>query len=173
MILAALSVFFSCAQEAGLVLANPTTRMGKNYRQTRRLREEIQPLTAAEVPVLLRAALETFPEYYPLFLCAIHTGLRSGELAGLQWGDLDFNGKFLTVRRTVVGKRIHKPKTNKFRRVDMSDALMLTLQDLRRRLQEKKLASGQNELPEWVFSNREGKPPDMQNVKNRAFHPSS
>ena len=75
------------------------------------------------------------------------------------------------MRRTVVGKRIHKPKTNKFRRVDMSDKLMQTLQDLRRRLQEKKLASGQNEIPEWVFSNRKGKPPDMQNVNNRVFYP--
>jgi len=171
MILAALSVFFSCAQEAGLVLANPATRMGKNYRQTRRLREEIQPLTASEVPVFLRAALETFPDYYPLFLCAVHTGLRSGELAGLQWADLDFNGRFLTVRRTIVGKRIHRPKTNKVRRVDLSDELMRILPELRRRRHEKMLAAGLNEIPEWVFCNREGKTPDMQNIKNRAFHP--
>jgi integrase len=84
MILAALSVFFTCAQEAGLLLANPVIRMGKNYRQAKRLREEIQPLTAAEVPLFLKAALEVFPERYPMFLCAIHTGLRSGEMAGLQ-----------------------------------------------------------------------------------------
>ena len=70
------------------------------------------------------------------------------------------------MRRTVVGKRIHKPKTSKFRRVDMSDEVMRTLEDLRRRRQEKMLAAGQNEIPEWVFRNREGKPPTWRTSRN-------
>ena len=32
------------------------------------------------------------------------------------------------------------------------------------------MKKGSNEIPEWVFCNREGKLPDMQNVKNRHFH---
>ena len=47
-------------------------------------------------------------KHYALFLAAIHTGMRSAELAGLQWGDIDFNGKFLTVRRSWVNGRIHR-----------------------------------------------------------------
>ena len=61
----------------------------------------------------------------------LHTGVRSGECAGLQWNDVDFNGKFISVRRTIVtsGKpdpaaeqskkvsyRIEKTKTERVRR---------------------------------------------------------
>lgn len=34
-------------------------------------------------------------------LLSLKTGLRVGELAGLQWGDIDFEAGFLNVRRTV------------------------------------------------------------------------
>ena len=34
-------------------------------------------------------------------LIALHTGLRIGELCGLQWGDIDLEERTLTVRRTV------------------------------------------------------------------------
>ena len=60
----------------------------------------------------------------PRGLWVFHTGMRSAELAGLQWGDIDFNGKFLTVRRSWVDGRIHRTKTNRIRRVDLSDALL-------------------------------------------------
>jgi integrase len=65
-----------------------------------------------------------------MFLCAIHTGMRSGELAGLQWGDIDFNGKFLIVRRTFSHGRLEKTKTDQVRRVDLSDAVLHELQVL-------------------------------------------
>lgn len=35
-------------------------------------------------------------------LLSLRTGLRVGEVCGLQWGDIDFAGGFLTVRRTVM-----------------------------------------------------------------------
>lgn len=114
--------------------------------------------------------VERSPEYYPLFLCAIHTGLRSGELARLQWGDIDFNGYFLVVRRSIVHGRIQPTKTDKTRRVDISDTLLGTLQALRHRRMKEWLGKAKNEIPEWVFCNQEGNPADMHNVKNRHFH---
>lgn len=39
-------------------------------------------------------------------LLSLKTGLRVGELAGLQWGDIDFEAGFLNVRRTI--ERIYK-----------------------------------------------------------------
>jgi len=54
-----------------------------------------------------------------MFLTMLHTGVRSGECAGLQWGDLDFNSKFVIVRRTVTPSgRIENTKTDRVRRVD-------------------------------------------------------
>jgi integrase len=91
-VLAAFGVLFNHAKEHKLVQDNPAARMGKHYRQSGRVHEEIQPLTTDEVPGFLQAVVEHSPQHYGLFLCAIHTGLRSGEIAGLQWGDVDFDG---------------------------------------------------------------------------------
>ena len=159
------------AIEDKIITENPASRMGRFYEQAKTVHEEIQPLTAEEVPTFLESVLERSPEHYPLFLCAIHTGMRSGELAGLQWGDLDFNGRFIIVRRqfTVYG-RIEPTKTSKIRRIDMSDALLQALTELRRARKATYLSKGSNEIPVWVFPNLKGRPLDMHNLKNRHFH---
>ena len=89
--------------------------------------------------------------------------------AGSTVGGIEFNGKFLTVRRNVVHGRINGTKTDKSRRVDISDALLNVLESLKRRRREEWLAKGQNEIPVWVFGNSNGNPPDMQNIKNHYF----
>jgi len=175
---------FNHARKHKIVTDNPASGVRELYRQAKTVHEEIQPLTAREVPVFLAAAQQHCAMYYPLFLCAIHTGLRSAELAGLQWGDIDFNGKFLIVRRSVVRGRIEKTKTSKNRRVDLSDALIHELDALKRKRQTEYLAAGKNEIPEWVFlgpgritwedgkpvGREEGKRVELYNVKNRYFH---
>ena len=68
--------------------------------------------------------------------------MRTGELVGLQWGDVDFLGKFLTVRRNVVRRRVTETKTGKIRRIDMSDALLETLKALKRQRREAMACQG-------------------------------
>ena len=59
-------------------------------------------LSKAEQSRLL-AALGECPRPADLgILISLKTGLRVGEICGLQWGDIDFGGGFLTVRRTVM-----------------------------------------------------------------------
>jgi integrase len=182
-IVAALNVVLNNALEDHWITSNPASRLGKYYKQSKNFREEIQPLTREEVPIFLETARTHFPDYLPLFLAAIHTGMRSGELAGLQWGDIDFNKKFLIVRRNYTRGRIEKTKTEQIRRVDMSDALLHELEALKRKRKAEYLQKGKNEIPEWVFLGpgdivwEDGKPVgredgqqlDMQNVKNRFF----
>jgi len=153
-----------------LIKTNPVTRMTKYYKQAPVVHDEIQPLTQSEVPLFLHTVLRYSPQYYPLFLCAIHTGLRSGELAGLQWIDVDFNGKFIVVRRQFVRGLIQQTKTDKIRRVDLSDDLLNVLKQLKRQRREQWLAKGRNESPQWVFCNRDGNSLDMHNVKSRHFY---
>lgn len=38
-------------------------------------------------------------------LCALRTVLRLGELVALQWGDIDWNGRFIEVQRNLVQGR--------------------------------------------------------------------
>ncbi|PSL41753.1 site-specific recombinase XerD [Salsuginibacillus halophilus] len=46
---------------------------------------------------------------YPVFVLAIWTGMRTGEIHGLKWKDIDFERQTITVRRTVAwaGKQGH------------------------------------------------------------------
>lgn len=56
---------------------------------------------------------------------------RMGELIGLQWGDVDFHGDFIEVRRAVVLGQETATKSHKIGRVDMSSQLQATLARLR------------------------------------------
>jgi integrase len=169
---------FSHAMEDEIVRVNPAIRMPKYFKQAHVMHEEIQPLTSDEVPAFLAAAIEhdqkkryrEAPEYYPVFLCAIHTGMRAGELAGLQWGDIDWRGKFIIVRRAMKSGKIQPTKTGKVHKIDMSDSLIEELQAMRRRRLEDFMKRGKNEIPDWIFCNSDGGPLDMQNLKNRHFN---
>lgn len=105
--------------------------MGRALRSRESADAHIDPLTAEEVRTVLQQAKHTAPLLYPLFLCAVRTGMRQGELLGLQWGDLDFHGQFIEVRRAIVRRQITTTKTHKIRRVDMSPQLAQVLQALK------------------------------------------
>ena len=168
-----LRCLFNHAIEDRLITENPTRNTSRYYRQARVLRDEIQPLSHDQVRLFLQTTLEDSPKYYPLFLCAVHTGMRSSELCGLQWTDVDFENQCLFVRRNFYRGTLNPTKTSKIRRIDLSTTLLKTLLQLRKERQEQWLRKGHDEIPSWVFCNRAGKPPDLNNAKNRHFlgHP--
>lgn len=51
-------------------------------------------------------AKDSCPREYPLFMTALRTGMRLGELLGLEWGDIDFSGRFIEVRRNRVAAHV-------------------------------------------------------------------
>jgi len=171
LILAVLGIIYNQAIEDKIVSENPAKRLGTFYRQAPVKHEEITPLTEEESLLFLGTTLKYEPKQYPLFLCALHTGMRSGELAGLQWPDIDWHGKFLEVRRAInrLGE-VSSVKTKMGRRrVDLSDDLLEALSNLRRQMQEEAMRKGKNEIPKWVFANYRGSFLDMNNVKRHHF----
>lgn len=58
-----------------------------------------EPLTASEAREFLTAASDH--RLQPLFELALHTGLRTGELLGLRWEDLNLAGGTASIRRTL------------------------------------------------------------------------
>lgn len=73
------------------------------------------------------------------------------------------------VQRNIKNGRIHSTKTDKPRKIDLSDALISELSAMKKRRLAYYLNQGKNEIPEWVFCNSGGGFLDMQNVKNRYF----
>lgn len=85
-------------------------------------KKERRVLTVSEAELFLGEAEKSF--YYNLFVLAMETGMRIGELCGLQWQDIDFEKRVLYVRHTLCyfrkdGKYIfemHDAKTKNGRR---------------------------------------------------------
>lgn len=76
----------------------------------RRKRFEIQPLSVEQVQQLLAATREHRQE--ALFILALATGMRRGELLGLKWQDINFQTDTLQVRRilTRVPTKVKNPQ---------------------------------------------------------------
>ena len=134
----------------------------------RAVRKEMRVLNADEVAVLFEAARSD--RLSALYVLAITTGLRLGELLGLQWPDVDMRGLTLAVRRTLVDmstKRfVAEPKTSKGRRqVELPEMAITALRQHRERM----LAEGIT--TEWVFSDTLGGSLRQTNVRRRSFEP--
>jgi len=164
------------AVEDGLVPSNPALRLGRHYRG--RTEEEAQslivPLTEAELSGLLTTSARWYPEFLDLFALAAWTGMRQGEIFGLQWRDLDFAGQLADVRRTVSYRRgallAGSPKSGKARKVDVPERLIVRLQ-ARKTLLEAEAAVDGRELVPWIFLNHSGKPLDANNFNHRLWLP--
>ena len=164
-----LSSLLSQALEDGLIPVNVALKPGKFLPKVSK-RRQVNPFTREEVSTFLAAAQRHAPRYYPIFLCAVRTGLRLGELLALQWGDLDFNSRFLLVHRNYTHGKVTTPKSGEVRRVDMSRELTQTLADLRI---DRQLEVSSNEwpsIPEWVFCSEAGGLLDGDNLRHRAFY---
>jgi integrase len=119
-------------------------------------RKEVQALTGEQVAKLFRAAGGDRME--ALYVVAVASGLRMGELFGLDWPDVDLDGGALTVRRAlseVNGKlTLAEPKTNKSRRrVELPSIAVDALFEHRKRM----VAEG-NHARGYVFCNHSGGP---------------
>ena len=164
-----LSSLLSHAVEDGLLTVNVALKPGKFLPKVSE-RRSINPLTREEVAAFLEMVRQRAPRYYPLFLCAVRTGLRMGELLAIQWCDLDFHGRFIEVQRSYTHWRITTPKSGESRRVDMSRELMQTLKDLHTERQLQAVANGWKEVPEWVFCSETGGLLHPHNLRERVFY---
>ncbi len=168
-VLRCLSSLLSHAVEDGLLAVNPALKPGKFLPKVSK-RRNVNPFTRKEVSVFLDIARHRAPRYSPLFLCAVRTGLRLGELLGLQWGDLDYHGRFVEVQRNYTRGRIATPKSGEARRVDMSRELTQALKDLYTERQLETAANGWKEVPQWVFCSETGGLLDPDNLRKRVFY---
>ena len=136
-------------------------------------REEIAPLTAEEANRLIEAARGDRLE--ALYVLALHTGLRQGELLALNWEDLDLEAGTLQVRRTLThrgGKHfLSEPKTKKSRRtVRLTAGAIADLQDyLKRQIEEMDHLGSLYKPIGLVFANEIGGIVNPSNLRNRSF----
>jgi integrase len=165
-----LSEMFNHAQEDEHVDRNPALRVLRRKKTEGEAHHtHVSFLIREELGVLLRTCQEHFPQWYPFVSLLARTGLRIGEACALQWGDLDFHGRFIEVQRNCVRYRITTPKNGKTRRVDMSQQLTETLRALHLERKKEALRKGWGEVPLWIFYNRERELVDQHHFRGRVW----
>jgi integrase len=138
--LAIISAVFKWAVSMGFVDENPTRRV---QRFNERGRERRVYLTGPEARALIAASDDALR---PLVLCALHTGMRRGELLALRWRSVDFERGCLTVEPATE-------KTGRGRVIPMTDELAGTLAALRQARPVRRL-----DRQDHVFTRADGKP---------------
>lgn len=133
------------AVEWGLMIKNPVL----SAKPPKKQKTSFTILTPEQISKLLAVAKETNSRHqlYTLYLTALSTGMREGELLALRWEDIDFEKQTITVRRTLVrGGRnpiFGEPKTTIGERtVTIPAALVSALKDHRRCQLEHRMSLG-------------------------------
>jgi integrase len=139
-------------------------------------KKEIRPLSPKQARTLLEAVkgdrLET------LYVLAVTTGMRQGELLGLKWKDVDLETGTVQVRRTLstrTGKGVtfSPPKTAKGRRsIKLPEVAKISLSKHRNvQLEKRTNLAGLWEDSGLVFTTRVGTPQGRQELVTRSFKP--
>lgn len=93
-----------------LIRRNPSDQCMKELKRDKKNRtkpgRQIVALTPEQQTRLENFLLEyedgKFASWYPIFMCMMSTGLRVGEITALQWSDVDFDSRTVSVSKTLV-----------------------------------------------------------------------
>jgi integrase len=131
-----------------------------NIKQLRVKKSDVDPFTIEEVKSIIATVREDFRNYLAV---RFFTGMRTGEVDGLQWRYVDFDRRLILIRETFVRGEDEYTKTDASQRdIQMNQAVYDALkhQELSTR-----------EHSKYVFCNRMGLPLDYKNVNNRVWKP--
>jgi integrase len=131
-----LQTMFTLAKEWRYLTVTPVIKRLKVPKDTPRF------LTQAEATALLDAAQD---QWRSMILIGLRTGLRVGELRGLQWGDVDLDRGMLQIRRTDPGRPdmpANAPKGKRERPVPLTPDARAALEAIR---------PGSAKPNEWVW----------------------
>jgi integrase len=159
-----LSAALNDAVKMGLLPSNPA----KAIKKPEAAKPEIHPLDPEKVAVFLAAA--ALDRLHALYVLAIDSGMRQGELYGLLWDAVDFDAGTVSVLRSLEEKsgkhRLEDVKTaTSRRRIRLSPATLAAL-NLHR---QKQLAKGHYREDGPVFCDTEGGWLRKPNVYNHSF----
>lgn len=133
-------------------------------------KHELLPLTFEETGAFQSAIAGH--KFEALYLMAIGTGLRQGELLGLTWDDVDLDAGVVNVRHTLdrTSRTLGEPKTERSRRV-LTLPLPVTAALLRHRSRQdaERVAARVWGSKGFVFASTVGGPIDAGRV-TRALH---
>jgi integrase len=165
------------AVEDGLIQRNPAAAV----KPPRMDKSEMTPLSPTQAKTLLDTARAMDDRWSALYVLAVTTGLRQGELLGLGWEDVDLGSTTLRVRHTLqppgfpkgAPARLTPPKTRRsLRSVHLPHSAVVALAR-HREIQgaERSGSNGSWQDRGLVFPNTIGGYADYTNLMPRHFKP--
>ncbi|QYJ79936.1 tyrosine-type recombinase/integrase [Shewanella acanthi] len=132
----------------------------RRYKALREERADSHPMTLLEVNQFLAAVT---PEWRDYFVVRFWTGMRSCEVHGLVWDNIDFNHRLIRIRQNWVNGEACAVKTPKSRReLRMCDTLFDVFSRLKNRA---------DKHAEYVFTHQ-GIPLDTHFVSKKLWFPT-
>lgn len=142
---------------------NPVRDAERPKGQGKISKPHITVLQPDEINSFLNA--ESDPEYRTLFMLAIMSGARQGELLGLKWTDVDWFNDQIKIERTYNKKTWYSPKSKaSYRRIDLGPSMMTELKAWNKICPKTEL--------DLVFPNKIGRPIDQSKMLSRRFYPA-
>ena len=135
--------------------------------------KEMRPLTSEEARRLLQEARGNRLE--ALYVLAVTTGMRQGELLALRWQDVDIENGVLSVRRTLTrnggGIEMGEPKTKKSRRsIRLTPRAVEALESHQeRQLRDMGILGDRYEDRGLLFTTGTGGPINPSNLRQKSF----
>ncbi len=156
-----LSTIFQTAVMWQVIPSNPCTRV----KAPRVEQKEVRCMDDQEM-LRFFDCLEKEPlQYKALITLLVYSGMRRGEVCGLQWKDIDFNNKILHIQRTVLyapkkGIYIDTPKTKGSDRIiKLADIVFTELEQHRKQQAVQRLQLGDRwHNEDFVFTQWDGNP---------------
>ena len=122
-------------------------------------RSDVEPFTLDEVQTILATVRDDFRTYYTV---RFFTGMRTGEIDGLQWRYIDFDRREILIRQALVDGELGATKT------DGSARDILMSGPVHEALTEQHKVTGHLD---FVFCNAAGNPLCHRNVTKRVWYP--
>ncbi len=153
-----LSKALADAERKGTISRNPAP-LSDPPKPDQSHRAEIKAWTATELRTFLDGV--SAHRLHPMLYLAANTGLRRGELVGLEWSAVDLDASRLTVRTATVSvayaKQTGSPKTSTGERVvDLDARTVAVLKAWKRTQAAERLAVGPDYDRTLVFTRPEG-----------------
>src|SRR5262249_43956631 len=116
LLLVTLRMILQKAVKSGEIDSHPMAKLDHVHRADT---DNVDPSTTADVRAIITAAHAISPTAGAMFRLWPQTGMRAGEISGLQVGDFDWEHGTVTVQRTYSRHRIGPPKRGGARTVSM------------------------------------------------------
>ncbi|WP_296243159.1 MULTISPECIES: site-specific integrase [unclassified Psychrobacter] len=132
----------------------------KNIKPLSEPKSNVSPFTLEEVMLIIN---NVRADYKPYYVVRFFTGMRTGEIDGLPWKNIDFERRQIIVDQAVVNGVIGETKTSGSNRIIQMNQLVYDAL-----IGQQKLTK---HLSEFVFCTKAGTPLNHRNVTKRVWYP--